>query len=93
MPSTRAGSSQAESRRASETRLAEIRFPADRGIAATGWAGAGQLRVPIGRVDKPAEQKQDVMTVDLTGHLLVVGNDLGSHHLLLDLAVAARDRF
>jgi S-DNA-T family DNA segregation ATPase FtsK/SpoIIIE len=42
------------------------------GNAAPG-AGGGQLRAPIGLVDRPAEQKQDVMAVDLTGHVLVVG--------------------
>jgi S-DNA-T family DNA segregation ATPase FtsK/SpoIIIE len=46
---------------------------AGRGLTATSGVATGQLRAPIGLVDKPAEQKQDVMAVDLTGHLLVIG--------------------
>jgi S-DNA-T family DNA segregation ATPase FtsK/SpoIIIE len=47
-----------------------------RGLAATGWPGTGRLVVPIGIVDKPAEQRQDPQTLDLSGaggHVLVVG--------------------
>jgi S-DNA-T family DNA segregation ATPase FtsK/SpoIIIE len=53
--------------------VGEISEAPGRGLAASGWAGTGQLRVPAGLVDRPAEQKQDVLVVDLTGHLLVVG--------------------
>jgi S-DNA-T family DNA segregation ATPase FtsK/SpoIIIE len=62
----------------------------DRGLAASGWAGSGQLRVPVGLVDKPAEQKQDLMTVDLSGHLLVVGaSQTGKSTLLRTLLASA----
>lgn len=53
--------------------LGQPRPLAGRGLAATAPVAMGQLRVPIGLVDKPAEQKQDVMAADLTGHLLVMG--------------------
>jgi S-DNA-T family DNA segregation ATPase FtsK/SpoIIIE len=48
----------------------------DRGLCATGWHGTGRLVVPIGLVDKPAEQRQDPQVLDLSGaggHVLVVG--------------------
>jgi S-DNA-T family DNA segregation ATPase FtsK/SpoIIIE len=70
--------------------LGEITRTQERGVAATGWVGSGQLRVPIGLVDKPAEQKQDLMTVDLTGHLLVVGaSQTGKSTLLRTLVAGA----
>jgi S-DNA-T family DNA segregation ATPase FtsK/SpoIIIE len=70
--------------------LGEIARTSGRGVAATGWAGAGQLRVPVGLVDKPAEQKQDLMTVDLTGHLLLVGaSQTGKSTLLRTLLASA----
>jgi S-DNA-T family DNA segregation ATPase FtsK/SpoIIIE len=53
--------------------LGDVAETPDRGLAATAWPDTGQLQLPAGLVDRPAEQRQDVMTVDLTGHLLVVG--------------------
>src|SRR5207249_1847284 len=46
-----------------------VGLPLDRvlGADAPGAPPAGQLHVPVGLVDRPAEQKQDVLTVDLTG--------------------------
>jgi S-DNA-T family DNA segregation ATPase FtsK/SpoIIIE len=70
--------------------LGEIRRTPDRGAAAIGSAGGGQLRAPVGLMDKPAEQKQDLMTVDLTGHLLVVGaSQTGKSTLLRTLLASA----
>jgi S-DNA-T family DNA segregation ATPase FtsK/SpoIIIE len=70
--------------------LGTIARTPERGAAATDWAGSGTLRVPVGRVDKPAEQKQDLMAVDLTGHLLVVGaSQTGKSTLLRTLLAAA----
>ncbi|HYW22895.1 MAG TPA: type VII secretion protein EccCb [Terriglobales bacterium] len=70
--------------------LGRIDHSPARGASAVGWSGSGQLRVPIGLVDKPAEQKQDLMTVDLTGHLLVVGaSQTGKSTLLRTLLASA----
>jgi type VII secretion protein EccCb len=70
--------------------LGEVVRTPERGVAATAWAGGGQLRVPVGLVDKPAEQKQDLMTVDLTGHLLLVGaSQTGKSTLLRTLLASA----
>jgi S-DNA-T family DNA segregation ATPase FtsK/SpoIIIE len=56
--------------------LPGIAVTSDRGLSATRWPGVGRLAVPIGIVDKPAEQRQDPQVVDLSGaggHVLVVG--------------------
>ncbi|MFC8671141.1 type VII secretion protein EccCa [Streptomyces griseorubiginosus] len=47
-----------------------------RGLSAGGWPGAGRLRVPVGLVDKPFEQRRDPLVVDLSaagGHVAVAG--------------------
>ncbi|RZS90374.1 S-DNA-T family DNA segregation ATPase FtsK/SpoIIIE [Motilibacter rhizosphaerae] len=47
-----------------------------RGLTATGWEGAGALRVPVGVVDRPLEQRRDLLLADLSGaagHVAVVG--------------------
>ena len=52
----------------------------------------GTLSVPIGLVDKPAEQKRDVLVADLSGaagHLLVVGASLTGKTTLLRTLVAS----
>ncbi|MEY9857234.1 S-DNA-T family DNA segregation ATPase FtsK/SpoIIIE [Catenulispora sp. GAS73] len=56
--------------------LPGIMVTADRGLSATRWRGNGQLRVPVGIVDRPAEQRQDPQVLDLSGaggHVLVAG--------------------
>ncbi|MFD7161033.1 type VII secretion protein EccCa [Kribbella sp. NPDC059898] len=48
----------------------------DRGLTVAVAAAQGTLRVPIGLVDKPLEQRRDPLTVDLAagaGHAVVVG--------------------
>ncbi len=63
-----------------------------RGLTAAGWAGAGRLAVPIGLLDRPAEQRRDLLTLDLSGpagHLIVVGApQTGKSTLLRTLALA-----
>ncbi|NUR58946.1 MAG: type VII secretion protein EccCa [Catenulispora sp.] len=56
--------------------LPGIAVTEDRGLSATRWPGTGRLAVPIGIVDKPAEQRQDPQVLDLSGaggHVLVAG--------------------
>jgi S-DNA-T family DNA segregation ATPase FtsK/SpoIIIE len=53
---------------------------------------AGQLSVPLGLVDKPAEQTRDVLMADLAGsagHLLVVGASLTGKTTLLRTLISA----
>jgi len=55
--------------------LGPVRRVPDRGLAASGCT-AGGLRVPIGQVDRPYQQRRDPLMLDLSGasgHLGVVG--------------------
>lgn len=48
----------------------------DRGLSAAGWPGTGRLRVPVGLVDKPFDQRRDPLVVDLSaggGHVAIAG--------------------
>ncbi len=48
----------------------------ERGLGPTGWAGNGQLSVPVALVDRPYQQRQDLSWVRLAeaaGHVAVVG--------------------
>jgi DNA segregation ATPase FtsK/SpoIIIE, S-DNA-T family len=48
----------------------------ERGLCPAGWAGAGKLTVPVAIVDKPFEQRRDLMWIDLNGaggNVLVLG--------------------
>jgi S-DNA-T family DNA segregation ATPase FtsK/SpoIIIE len=53
---------------------------------------AGNLVVPVGLIDKPAEQSRDVLAVDLSGsagHLLIVGASLMGKTTLLRTLIAS----
>jgi S-DNA-T family DNA segregation ATPase FtsK/SpoIIIE len=48
----------------------------ERGLCPVGWGGNGQLIVPVAIVDKPFEQRRDLLWADLSGaagHAIVVG--------------------
>ena len=48
----------------------------DRGLCPRGWGGNGRLVVPVALVDKPFEQRRDLLWADLSGpagHAIVVG--------------------
>ncbi|MFE6765639.1 type VII secretion protein EccCa [Streptomyces sp. NPDC057689] len=48
----------------------------ERGLTAPRWNGTGKLRVPVGLVDKPFDQRRDPLVVDLAaagGHVAVAG--------------------
>ena len=48
----------------------------DRGLLAAGHPGSGRLTVPVGLVDKPFEQRRDLLSLDFSGaagHGMVVG--------------------
>jgi ESX secretion system protein EccC len=72
--------------------LAETGATANRGLGATKLTPARQLSVPLGLVDKPAEQSRDVLVADLSGsagHLLVVGASLTGKTTLLKTLIAS----
>jgi S-DNA-T family DNA segregation ATPase FtsK/SpoIIIE len=59
---------------------------AERGLAATEYPAAGRLVVPVGLVDKPFEQRRDLMYLDFSGaagHGMVVGGPRSGKSTLL----------
>ncbi len=63
-----------------------------RGLVATGWPGAGRLAVPIGVVDRPAEQRRGLLEIDAggaSGNVLVVGAPQTGKSTVLRTMVAA----
>ena len=72
--------------------LGPIQPAAGRGLSAKSWTGDDRMSVPIGLVDKPAEQSRDVLVADLAGsagHLLVVGASLTGKTTLLRTLIAS----
>jgi DNA segregation ATPase FtsK/SpoIIIE, S-DNA-T family len=70
----------------------EPRVGLDAILSASPHPRSTPLSVPIGLVDKPAEQKRDVLVADLSGaagHLLVVGASLTGKTTLLRTLVAS----
>jgi S-DNA-T family DNA segregation ATPase FtsK/SpoIIIE len=62
-----------------------------RGLCADGWTGNGRLTVPVAIVDKPFEQRRDVLWADLSGaagHSVVVGAPQSGKSTLLRTLVA-----
>ncbi|MFF3334492.1 type VII secretion protein EccCa [Streptomyces sp. NPDC002888] len=63
-----------------------------RGFVSARWPGSGGLRVPVGVVDKPFEQRRDPLVVDLSGsggHLAVAGGSQSGKSTLLRTLIAA----
>ncbi|MFD3654585.1 type VII secretion protein EccCa [Streptomyces sp. NPDC058620] len=64
----------------------------ERGLTAAGWSGTGRLRVPVGLVDKPFEQRRDPLVVDLSGaggHVAVAGGSQSGKSTLARTLIAA----
>jgi S-DNA-T family DNA segregation ATPase FtsK/SpoIIIE len=58
----------------------------DRGLSAQGFFGNGRLQVPLGMVDKPFEQRRDLLWADFSGasgHGAVVGGPQSGKSMLL----------
>jgi S-DNA-T family DNA segregation ATPase FtsK/SpoIIIE len=65
---------------------------ADRGLILPDWPDQGRLRIPIGMVDRPVQQQQDVLAVDLIGgggNVAIVGGPRSGKTGLLRTLVAA----
>ncbi|MEV6969911.1 type VII secretion protein EccCa [Hamadaea sp. NPDC051192] len=63
----------------------------DRGLCLPSWPGNGRLTVPIAIVDKPFEQRRDLLWIDLSGsagHAVVVGGPQSGKSTLLRTLVA-----
>ncbi|HEX6683736.1 MAG TPA: type VII secretion protein EccCa [Candidatus Limnocylindrales bacterium] len=64
----------------------------DRGFTMPGWPGLGRLTVPVAIVDKPFEQRRDLLWADLSGsagHAVVVGGPQSGKSTLLRTLVSA----
>ncbi len=62
------------------------------GLVSPSWRGRGALSVPLGTVDRPREQRRDVLTVDLSGsggHVAVVGGPRSGKSTLLRTLVTS----
>ncbi|KUN33521.1 secretion protein EccC [Streptomyces longwoodensis] len=65
---------------------------AERGLTAKGWSGTGKLRVPVGLVDKPFEQRRDPLVVDLSGaggHVAIAGGSQSGKSILARTLIGA----
>jgi S-DNA-T family DNA segregation ATPase FtsK/SpoIIIE len=72
--------------------LPPLGVDAERGLCPVGWTGNGRLSVPVAIVDKPFEQRRDLLWVDLAGaggHLLVLGAPQSGKSTLLRTLVTS----
>ncbi len=63
-----------------------------RGLCPVGWGGNGRLTVPIAIVDKPFEQRRDLLWADLSGaagHAIVVGAPQSGKSTLLRTLISS----
>ncbi|WP_367649033.1 type VII secretion protein EccCa [Aeromicrobium stalagmiti] len=64
----------------------------DTGLLSSRWSVYGGLRVPVGTLDRPREQRREVLSVDLSGaggHLAVVGGPRSGKSTVLRTVVAS----
>ncbi len=62
------------------------------GLVSAGWRGRGALVLPLGVVDKPLDQRRDVLSVDLggaAGHVAIVGGPRSGKSTFARTVVAA----
>ncbi len=72
--------------------LPALAISAERGLHAEGYQAQGKLAVPVGLVDKPFEQRRDVMYVDVSGsagHTLIVGGPQSGKSTLVRTMIAS----
>ncbi|MEV6523322.1 type VII secretion protein EccCa [Longispora sp. NPDC051575] len=69
--------------------LAPLTGDPERGLTVTNPELRGSLQVPIGVVDKPYEQRRDLLRADLTGHVAVIGGPQSGKSTMLRTLVAA----
>ncbi|MFE1172127.1 type VII secretion protein EccCa [Streptomyces sp. NPDC058773] len=66
--------------------LTALAGTSERGLHAPAYRAAGTLKVPLGLVDKPFEQRREILVHDFsgaTGHLLVIGGPRSGKSTLL----------
>ncbi|HEY1176615.1 MAG TPA: type VII secretion protein EccCb, partial [Phytomonospora sp.] len=70
----------------------DLRVDPHRGLSPAGWAGQGALTVPLGIVDRPFEQRRDLLMIELAGaggNLAVVGGTQSGKSTLLRTMVCS----
>ncbi|MBB6032867.1 type VII secretion protein EccCa [Phytomonospora endophytica] len=70
----------------------DLRVDPARGLSPAGWAGQGALAVPLGIVDRPFEQRRDLLMIELAGaggNLAVVGGTQSGKSTLLRTMVCS----
>ena len=75
-----------------DTLLPPLSPTEDRGLSPVGFFGNGRLQVPLGLVDKPFEQRRDLLWADFSGaagHGVVVGGPQSGKSILLRTLVMA----
>jgi len=63
-----------------------------RGLTSSQWSGSGQLKAPVGIVDRPYEQRRDPLLVDLDGsggNVVIVGGPQSGKSTLLRTLLAS----
>ncbi len=66
--------------------MPDLQEDPDRGLCPAGWAGLGRLTVPVGIIDRPFEQRRDVLWARLEGaegHVVVAGGPRSGKSTLL----------
>nr|WSZ98816.1 type VII secretion protein EccCa [Streptomyces sp. NBC_00857] len=72
--------------------LPGIAMTADRGLSATEYSRPGGLTVPLGLIDKPFEQRREVLYRDFSGaagHMLVVGGPQSGKSTLMRTLISS----
>ncbi|MHC1562894.1 type VII secretion protein EccCa [Actinomycetospora sp. C-140] len=72
--------------------LPPLSATADRGLTAAGFPANGELAVPVGIVDRPYDQRRDVLWAELAGaagHVVVAGGPQSGKSTLLRTLVAS----
>ncbi|MFF4761249.1 type VII secretion protein EccCa [Streptomyces sp. NPDC001292] len=72
--------------------LPQLTVDPERGFTATRWSGSARLKVPVGLVDKPFEQRREALVVDLSGaegHVGIAGGSQSGKSTLLRTLIAS----
>ncbi|WP_026212489.1 type VII secretion protein EccC [Longispora albida] len=69
--------------------LAPLVTERERGLTVTNPELRDSLHVPAGIIDKPGEQRRDLLRADLTGHVAIVGGPLSGKSTMVRALIAA----